>query len=166
MINQCVFAGRITEDPVVKVTQNGSKLIGFTLAVNRPKAKSGEKNTDFIHFNAFDKNAEFMEMYVKKGNLLGVTGSLRVISRPDENGKYRNNTFVLASNVTILSSKNSSEQNAIQNSKKNEYSKKTYGTNTGVYDDSKNPYSNYGNDEYYENDFASQLDISSDDLPF
>ena len=81
MLNRVQLVGRITKDPEVKViTKEGKEpvsVVNFGIAVNKPfKNASGEYEADFFNCSAFGKTAEFMGSYVKKGNLLAVSGSL------------------------------------------------------------------------------------------
>ena len=79
MLNSINLVGRITKDPEVKfIGSENTPCVNFGIAVNRPyKDKvSGEYEADFFNCSAFGNTAEFMGSYVKKGNLIGVTGSL------------------------------------------------------------------------------------------
>ena len=77
MINNVTLVGRITADPVTKVIGEGTSVVNFTLAVNRPyKDEIGEYQADFIMCQAWNQKAEFIGSYVKKGDLLGITGSI------------------------------------------------------------------------------------------
>lgn len=43
MINRVVLVGRMTRDPELRRTQNGSAVASFTLAMNRPKRNDEEQ---------------------------------------------------------------------------------------------------------------------------
>jgi single-strand DNA-binding protein len=76
MLNVVALNGRLTKDPEVKVVTEKS-VVNFTLAVNRNyKNKDGEVEADFIQCQAWDKPAEFIGSYVKKGNLVSIAGSI------------------------------------------------------------------------------------------
>ena len=78
MLNNVSLVGRITKDPEVKfIGSENTPVVNFGIAVNKPfKNKDGEYEADFFNCSAFGKSAEFMGSYVKKGNLIGVTGRL------------------------------------------------------------------------------------------
>ena len=76
MLNVVALNGRLTKDPEVKVVAEKS-VVNFTLAVNRNyKNKEGVVEADFIQCQAWDKPAEFIGSYVKKGNLVSIVGSI------------------------------------------------------------------------------------------
>ena len=67
------FIGRTTKDVEFKTMANGTSLAKFTLACNDVyKGKDGNKveTTHFFDFDAFGKQAEVLEKYLKKGHLV------------------------------------------------------------------------------------------------
>ena len=76
-MNKIQLIGRVTRDIELKTSQSGVPMARFTLAVNRIK----KDEADFIHCLAFNKTAEILSQYVKKGHRLGVSGQLQT-------GKY------------------------------------------------------------------------------
>ena len=64
--------GRLTRDPELRRTGNGTAVASFTLAVDRDFAdkQTGEKETDFIECVAWRQSAEFLSRYTKKGDLI------------------------------------------------------------------------------------------------
>lgn len=59
-MNKVILIGRLTKDPDVRRTQDGKAVGNYTLAVDRQYAK-GEKKTDFIYCQVWEKKAEFAE---------------------------------------------------------------------------------------------------------
>ena len=77
MLNNVSLVGRLTKDPETKVIGNGTAVCNFTLAVNRNfKNQAGEVEADFIQCQAWKTQAEFVGAYIKKGNLVSLTGSI------------------------------------------------------------------------------------------
>ena len=77
MQNVVALVGRLTKDPDIRMAGE-TKVSGFTLAVNRPfKNDDGEQQADFIQCQAWKNQADFMEKYVVKGQLVAVQGSIR-----------------------------------------------------------------------------------------
>ena len=79
-MNQVILVGRLTKEPELKYTKDGKGYCNFTLAVSRD-FKKGE--TDFINCVAWDKRAEAIALYVKKGNKLGVIGKMQIDKNND-----------------------------------------------------------------------------------
>lgn len=94
MINVVILVGRLTKDAEIQMTGSGKKLCRFTLACNKPQG------CDFVPCTAFDKTAEVLATYGKKGKQIGVDGRLSVEQK--ENRTYFN---VIAKNITLLDSK-------------------------------------------------------------
>lgn len=87
--------GRLTKDVAINAT--GAKPVGkFTIAVNRDfKNKDGKYDADFINCVAFDKRAEVISQYVKKGQQIILTGSWRTGSYDKDGVKvFTNELFV------------------------------------------------------------------------
>ena len=72
MLNRAILMGRLTADPELRKTQNGTSVTSFTLAVNRSYTRNGEQpQTDFIDIVAWRSTAEFVSRYFTKGQLGG-----------------------------------------------------------------------------------------------
>lgn len=106
MTNLCVLIGRITKEVEIKVTNSGTKVCRFTLAVNRMKK---DDPADFISCVAFNKTAEYMDSYIKKGYLLAVEGRIQTGSY-DQNGTKIYTTDVIVNSLQNLTSKPKEEQ--------------------------------------------------------
>lgn len=78
--------GRLTSDPELRQAPSGSNTCRFTVAVDRGTSSStNERQTDFISVVAWDKNAEFVCRYMRKGRLIIVEGNLKTGSYDDRN---------------------------------------------------------------------------------
>lgn len=110
MINRIVLTGRITKDLDLKTTQTGYSVVSFTLAVDRArKNDNGERETDFIRCVAWNKTAEFMNLYCPKGSLIGVDGRLQTRSYEDRNGQRVYITEAVVDHMSLLESRNSQQ---------------------------------------------------------
>jgi single-strand DNA-binding protein len=99
MVNNVVVAGRITKDIEVKQFDNSS--VGrFTLAVERPKYKDKEKETDFIDCSMW--NADKLAQYLTKGKPIAVTGSIQTRNWDDKDGNKRKSVEVKVDRVSFL----------------------------------------------------------------
>ena len=96
-MNQFNGIGRITKDPELKVTSNGTECCDFCIAIRRQFTKADE--TDFINCRAWRKTAAFINSYFSKGKMIAVSGDLRIDRYVDDNGNNRNYAYINVSNV-------------------------------------------------------------------
>lgn len=109
-MNNVVLTGRLTANPELKVTQSGTKVCVFALAVNKDK-----EHTDFPQIVCFEKTAENLCTYQKKGSMIGVNGRLQTRSYERQDGTKAYVTEVIANAVEYLSSKSENEAKTQQN---------------------------------------------------
>ena len=112
MINRVILVGRLTQDPQMRKTNTGRSVCSFTLAVSRPKRQnSTTQEADFINCVAWEKTAELMCSYLRKGSQIGVEGRIQTRNYDDPNVPNRKVyvTEVFVSNVTFLDSKGSGD---------------------------------------------------------
>lgn len=71
MLNKIFLMGRLTRDPEMRHTQNGTAVASFSIAVDRDfkDKQSGEKVTDFVDIVAWRSTAEFVDKYFSKGRM-------------------------------------------------------------------------------------------------
>ena len=105
MFNLVVLTGRLTADPELKTTTNGTNVTTFSIAVSRNYGSGEDRQTDFINIVAWRKTAEFITKYFKKGNLIGIEGSIQTRRYQDKNGNNRTAFEVIANNVQFVESK-------------------------------------------------------------
>lgn len=106
MLNRVVLIGRLTKDPVLSYTQSGKAVAKFTLAVDRGmKDQNGNNQADFIDIVVWDKQAENVSNYVKKGHLTAVEGRLQVRSYETQEGQKRRAWEIVANRVVFLERK-------------------------------------------------------------
>ena len=107
MLNRICLMGRLTRDPELRKTQNGTAVTSFTLAVDRDIAnkETGEKETDFIDCVAWRGTAEFVEKYFSKGRMAVVTGRLQIRNWTDKEGAKRRTAEVLVDSIYFGDSK-------------------------------------------------------------
>ena len=111
MLNKIFIMGRLTRDPELRRTQNGTAVAGFALAVDRDyKNADGTKETDFIEVVAWRSSAEFVSKYFTKGRMAIVEGRLQIRDWTDKDGNKRRNAEVVADNVYFGDSKKEDEE--------------------------------------------------------
>lgn len=97
-MNKSILIGRLTRDPSLKYTQSGTAITEFTIAVDRRKKDDG---ADFIPVVCFQKTAEAVANFQRKGSLVGVEGRINV-RHYEKDGKRIYVTEVLADDVRFL----------------------------------------------------------------
>lgn len=110
MINSVVLIGRLTRDIQVRYTQSEKAVGNFTLAINRRfKNQNGEYETDFIDCVVFGKQAETMAQYTKKGDLIGVEGSIQKRTYEDKEKNKHYITEIMVEKITFLQTNKKTE---------------------------------------------------------
>ena len=138
MINNVTLVGRLTKDPDLRYTGNGTAVAGFTLAVNRNfTKKDGEQEADFINCVIWRKPAETLANYAKKGSLIGVVGRIQTRSY-EKDGQRVYVTEVVVDNFQFLESRSKQEDQQSNQTRQDD------------------PFAGKG----------SSIDVSPDDLPF
>ena len=95
-MNKVILVGNLTRDPELSETGSGIAMCRFSIAVQRDYANAeGNREADF--FNA---------RYLKKGNKVGIVGSIQNRTYDDKDGNKRTVTDIVASEVEFLTPKN------------------------------------------------------------
>lgn len=116
-MNKVCLIGRLTKEPELRYTTNGTAIANFTLAVNRPFSnQKGNKEADFIPIVVWNKAAENCAQYLAKGQQAAIEGRLQIRAYEDNSGQKRWITEVIAERVEFLGSKsNSNNTNSYTN---------------------------------------------------
>jgi single-strand DNA-binding protein len=107
-MNKIMLMGRPTHTPEIRYSTKGAEPIviaSYSLAVNRRFKREGETDVDFINCVAFGKQGEFVEKYVKKGQMVAVVGRLAINNYTDKNGNKRTAAEVIAEEHYFAESK-------------------------------------------------------------
>lgn len=103
-MNSINLIGNICNDVELKTTSKGKSVCSFNLAVKRPFSK---ETTDFLPVVCWEKQAEMVSKYCKKGNCIGITGVMTTRKYQDREGNNRTAFEVVANNVQFIDSKRS-----------------------------------------------------------
>ena len=152
MINRTVLVGRLTRDPELRTTGNGTSVAQFTLAVNRQFTNAqGEREADFVNCVIWRKGAEALAQYTHKGSLIGVDGRIQTRTYEDKDGKTVFVTEVVADSFSFMESKKDNQSSTNQTTQA--YVKQAVNKAKPA---SPDPFSNNGD----------TIDINDSDLPF
>ena len=112
-INSVSLVGRAGRDPEVRYFESGTVVANLTMAVNR---RNRNDEPDWFNLEIWGKQAQVAADYVKKGSLIGVTGSFKLDRWKDRNtGEDRNKPVVRVDRLELLGSKRDSEASNFQN---------------------------------------------------
>lgn len=101
-MNAAIILGRLTRDPVIKVTQGGMTIARFTLAVNRLNKMGQNPEADFINCVAFGKTADAIGNYVYKGQRLLVEGRIQTGSYTSKSGEKKFTTEIAVNRAEFI----------------------------------------------------------------
>jgi len=167
MLNKSLFNGRLTRDIELKYTKNTHKPVAqFTLAVQREyKNGQGNYDADFLRFLVWDKRAENMVNYTRKGLLIFIE-SHTVTSNYQKDGQTVYRTDNVVDKFNILESRRDADNNRNSSSDNNDSNGKRVDNMQRQNENRNNNQtnSNYSDDAFADN--STPIDISDDDLPF
>lgn len=115
-LNKVILIGRLTKDPDLRHTPNGTSVASFSIANNRTYVAGGEKKELVSYFNcvAWNKLADLIAQYCKKGNRVALEGRLQQRSWDDQEGKKRTTVEVVVDNVQFLTPRDSQHEGIIE----------------------------------------------------
>ncbi len=150
-MNKVFLIGRLTRDPELRYTTTQAAVANFSIAVDRNfRREDGTQETDFINIEVWNKAAENVNKYLKKGSQVAIDGSIRMDRFNDKDGNARTTYRVVATNVQFLSKVDSSDMDSgVSSVRPSDFS----------VDDTTDIYSDFGKDIKVD-------EISDEELPF
>ena len=145
IMNSVNLVGRLSRDPELKKTQNGTSVSQFSVAVPRDgKKEEGKPEADFINCVAWRSSADYLCRYGHKGQQIELSGKLQTRNYKDKDGKTVYITEVIADRISLLSKAEGKPEVTNENS------------------------SNAMQEEFINQgfDLGEDVGITSDDLPF
>lgn len=107
-LNQVIIIGRLVRDPELKYLSSGKAVCNFSIASN-----SGTKDkptVNFLDIQCWEKLAENVVKFMKKGNQVSVNGEL-MQQRWDKDGKTQSKIIINAHEIQFLSNNKAPESN-------------------------------------------------------
>jgi single-strand DNA-binding protein len=151
-VNKVILLGNVGKDPEIKATAGGVVVANFSIATSdRVKDKDGtwQDRTEWHNLVAFQRTAEIVRDYVKKGNKLYVEGSLRTSSWDDKTtGQKKYRTEIIVNDLSLLSGRGEGGEGGSSSAG---YTR----SNTASFDQR-------GGAE----DYSQSTEITDDDIPF
>lgn len=106
-MNIAILMGRLTKDPDISTSQNGTQIAHYTIAIDRIGKDQG---ADFISCVAFNKSAEFADKYLKKGTKIAIEGMIRTGSYTNKDGQKVYTTDVIVNRQEFAESKGEAKE--------------------------------------------------------
>lgn len=110
--NQITVLGNIGAEPEMRYTQNGKAVTEFTVATNRKwKNESGnmEEETTWFRVSTWEKLAETVNQYLKKGDPVFVQGRMHANNWEGKDGTKHDGLEVVANTVLFIGSRKGAE---------------------------------------------------------
>lgn len=105
-MNRICLTGNMVKDIELRYTRNNTGYVENTIAVRKEKKDDdGNYGSDFITFVVFDKKAEYLNKYAKKGDRLELEGKLRIDNWKDDKNEYHTKAYVVVDKINISTSR-------------------------------------------------------------
>ncbi len=119
-VNKVILVGNLGQDPEVKYMPSGGAVTNISIATTdtwKDKA-SGEKKerTEWHRVVFFNRLAEIVGEYLRKGSTVYVEGNLRTRKWQDQSGQDRYTTEIVAREMQMLGGKPGGSSDYQQNS--------------------------------------------------
>ena len=104
-MNKAILIGNVGKEPEIRKTQSGISVANFSLATS--KKVKGEDKTEWHRIVVWDKLAEIIEKYVKKGDKVMIEGEIET-REYEKDGRKVYTTEIRAWNMEMLGGKSES----------------------------------------------------------
>jgi single-strand DNA-binding protein len=152
-VNKIILLGNVGKEPEFRATAGGTTVANFSLATtDRAKDPTGNwvDRTEWHNLVAFQRTAEIVRDYVKKGSKLYIEGKVQTRSWDDKtSGEKKYRTEVLVNELVLLSGKGEGESTS-------------GGYSSGRAASSSSSYDQRGPSD----DLVNSTEITDDDIPF
>ena len=118
-INKCILIGNLGADPTTRYAASGSAICNVSLATSREwkDRNTGEKQSEVEWHKVvfYDRLAEVVGEYLKKGSPMYVEGRLKTRKWQDKDGIDRYTTEIVAESMQMLGNKQDTQQQSRPN---------------------------------------------------
>ena len=113
-VNKAILIGRLGADPEIKYTKSGAAVANISLATDYPikNQDTGEwqEATEWHRVVFFERMAEVIEQYLRKGSHIYVEGSIRTEKWQDNDGQDRYTTKIYGRDMQMLGGRGDNQQ--------------------------------------------------------
>ena len=152
-MNKVFLIGRLSRDPELRHTSNGTAVCQINVAISRPVAQGKDPETDFINVTVWNKPAENVARYLSKGRQIAIEGRIQTRNYDNNEGKKVYVTEVIASNVEFLGSASDNNKTVSEPVEENPFDTDVPSEGANVDND---PFASFG----------EKVEISDNELPF
>ena len=107
-INKVILVGNVGQDPKVRELPDGRQVASLSVATSR-KVK-GVDHTEWHNLSAFDKCADIVSQYVRKGAMVYIEGRAQTRKYTAADGTPKETREVIVGHIQILSKARAAEQ--------------------------------------------------------
>lgn len=114
-LNKALIIGRLTRDPELRTTPQGTNVCSFAIATNfvyNSPTGGKQEQVEYHNIVAWRKLAEIASQYLKKGSRVYVEGRIQTRSWDAQDGTKKNRTEIVLENMIMLDSKGSAPASA------------------------------------------------------
>jgi single-strand DNA-binding protein len=101
-MNRVLLTGRLTRDPEMRALASGKHITSFSVTTTE-YVGNGREKAQYHAVVAWDRLADICAMYLGKGSMVAIDGSLQTRQWDDEAGRRQWKTEVVAASVEMLS---------------------------------------------------------------
>ncbi len=153
-VNKVTLLGNVGKDPEIRATPGGTMVATFSLATtDRTKDPSGNwtDRTEWHNLVAFQRTAEIIRDYVKKGSKLYVEGKIQTRSWDDKtSGEKKYRTEIIVNDISLLSGRGEGEGGGCSYNRGSSSGTSSYDQRSSAPSD----------------DLVQSTEITDDDIPF
>jgi single-strand DNA-binding protein len=117
-VNKWIGIGNLGKDPEIRSMPNGKSVASFSMACSESwkDKNTGEKveKTEWVNCTAFDKLADTIGQYLKKGKQIYIEGRLQT-DKYEKDGQTKYSTKVVVSEMKMLGAKGESDSAPVSN---------------------------------------------------
>ena len=111
-LNKVILIGRLGQDPEKRTTPSGHSVVNISLATTeyfKDQGGNKQEKTEWHRVVFWNKQAELIEQYCRKGSQIYVEGALQTREWQDKDGNRRFSTDIVARNIQFLDSNQKSQ---------------------------------------------------------
>jgi len=107
-LNKVLLIGRIGQDPELRTTPSGHRVVNISLATTeyfKDQAGQKQERTEWHRLQFWNRQAEVVAQYCRKGSQIYVEGALQTREWQDKDGNRRFSTDIVVRNLQLLDPK-------------------------------------------------------------